>query len=446
MERRNLFIFTFNSLMERILFILGLFVFKCILDLGYIYFVSPVFEYTGFFYNLNAWKVFESYILLFIFALILPYKIKRPSDFFVVFLFIFIAVPLLSIYGFKNEAREYLYMVLLSFLVLNTVIHFPKIQIPKLSQGRLLAITLSVGVLVFIFAWIIVRGGFNYLNFNLLRVYEFRREVASVVFPGSMSYVKVWYAKVISIVLLIYFLWRRYYILSALIVICHVVYFGVTAHKAYLLFPFLAIFAYIIAHWRYMVHVLVCGLTILSVIVLLFFWIGGESFPASLLIRRAFFVNADNHFAYYHFFSESGLVYMSNGVLSFLSNYPYKYPPPRMISLFKYGHPDTWVNTGFLATSYMHFGFVGMLVFSFVTGLIFKLIDSLISERVPLWVGVAITIVPVHSLTEGDLPTTLITHGLGLSLLFLWLLGGDGILIKFRRLRIPRVCRNRRSS
>jgi hypothetical protein len=132
---------------------------------------------------------------------------------------------------------------------------------------------------------------------------------------------------------------------------------------------------------------------------------------------------------------------MSNNALSFLSSYPYEYPVPRIISLFQYGHADTWVNTGFLATSYMHFGFVGMLVFSVVAGLIFKLIDGLTSERVPLWVGVAIMIVPVFSLTSADLPTTIVSHGLGLALLFLWLLGGRGTLI-FGSLSTPRVRHN----
>jgi hypothetical protein len=440
-KRPNLFILTRQALYGRLLFMLGLLVFKCVLDLGYIHFVSPLFGYAVFLYNPNVWKVLESYLVLVLFALILPFRIRKPSEFFVVFLFLFVAVPLLSIYGLKDEAREYLYMVLSSFLVLYIIIHFPKIRIRKPPKGRLLAIALSLGVLIVVFVWITVRGGFSYLNFDLLRVYEFRTEVAAIVFPGLMSYVKIWYAKVINIVLLVYFLWKRYYVALAVIMICQVVYFGVTAHKAFLFYPLLVLFAYFFVQWRYVVHALVYGLAALSGVVLLFYWVGGETLPASLLLRRVFFVTANNHFTYYHFFSESGFIYMSNNALSFLSSYPYEYPVPRIISLFQYGHADTWVNTGFLATSYMHFGFVGMLVFSVVAGLIFKLIDGLTSERVPLWVGVAIMIVPVFSLTSADLPTTIVSHGLGLALLFLWLLGGRGTLI-FGSLSTPRVRHN----
>lgn len=430
LKRPNHFDLSRQALYERFLFVLGLLVFKCVLDIGYIYFASPLFAYSGFFYELNLWKAVESYLALVIFAFILPCRMRRPSEFFVVFLFVFIAVPILSIYGLKDEAREYLYMVLSSFLVLCIVIYLPKIRIGRLPKGRLVAIALSLSVLVAIFMWIAVRGGFNYLNFDLLRVYDFRREVAAIVFPGFMSYVMTWYAKVISIVLLVYCLWRRYYVGFAIIVLCQVLFFGVAAHKAFLFYPFLVLFAYLFVQWRYVFHALIFGLATISTVVLLLYWLTAETLPASLLLRRVFFVTANNHFAYYHFFSESGFIYMSNSVLSFLSNYPFEYPVPRVISLSQYGHADTWVNTGFLATSYMHFGFIGMLAFSAIAGLIFKLVDSLTSERIPIWVGVATMIVPVFSLTSADLPTVIVTHGLGLGLLFLWLISGRGTRVK----------------
>ena len=98
-------------------------------------------------------------------------------------------------------------MVLSSFVILYIVIHCPKIRFPKLLKGEFVAIILSICTLVALFFWITIRGGFNFLNFNLLRVYEFRREVAAVVFPGLLSYLSIWYAKVINIVLLVY-LWK----------------------------------------------------------------------------------------------------------------------------------------------------------------------------------------------------------------------------------------------
>jgi hypothetical protein len=122
---------------------------------------------------------------------------------------------------------------------------------------------------------------------------------------------------------------------------------------------------------------------------------------------------------------------MSNSVLGGIINYPFDIPIPNVISQYLYGQDQTWVNTGFFATSYMHFGFIGIILFSIIVGFVFKLIDSIVKNRIPLWLGIAVMIVPINSLVSADLPTALLTHGIGLGILFLWLISSKKTKVKF---------------
>lgn len=55
--------------------------FKLVLDLAYIYAISPVYAYSGFTLSIQPIAVCESYTLVFIIGLLSPTKIERASQF-----------------------------------------------------------------------------------------------------------------------------------------------------------------------------------------------------------------------------------------------------------------------------------------------------------------------------------------------------------------------------
>ncbi|WP_408955105.1 O-antigen polymerase [Natroniella sp. ANB-PHB2] len=408
---------------ERILFMLNCLLFKIFLDVSYIYIISQNYAYSGLSLNLNIFKVIESFLVLIIFSRFLPCKIKKISDFFFTFLYAPLVIPLLSIYGMKDKSRIYIYMILISALLVYFIINIlPKLKLPILIQGRFIAVYSAIFFSIFIFVWIGYRGGFSYLNFNLLKVYDYRRIVGTQVFPGIFSYFMTWYGKVINIFLMTYFLWKKNKLGVIVTIILQILFFSITAHRAMLFYPVLIFFIYYFVKKHNIISILMFSLTLVVLISSIFYWITDNSILISLFVRRVFFITADHHYNYFDFFSEYGYIYMPNNVLSSVFRYPFDVPVQMVISQYLYGHLDTWVNTGFLATSYMHFGFIGMLIFSSIIGLILKLMDSIIENRMPKWVGISIMIIPMFSLRSADLPTILLTHGLGLSLIFLWLL------------------------
>lgn len=114
---------------------------------------------------------------------------------------------------------------------------------------------------------------------------------------------------------------------------------------------------------------------------------------------------------------------MSNkGWFPKIIEYPFDLPIPQVISLIYNGNPDTWVNTGFLATGYINFGLPGMIVYSFIVGLIFRFIDYIAKHYLPMWLCIAVMITPMFNLNSSDLPTALLTHGILIQMLMLWLM------------------------
>ena len=160
----------FRLLSSKLFLMCALFLYRALIDLSYIYVISPMYAYSGFYLEINQFKFLESYVLLFIFSLLLRHKINKPSEFFTLFLFSILVVPILSIYSLQDKSREFLYMVLLSFIIIIITSKITQIKLPIIRNGDKFAVTISLLTGILLFSWIIIRGGLSYLKLNLLKV------------------------------------------------------------------------------------------------------------------------------------------------------------------------------------------------------------------------------------------------------------------------------------
>ncbi|HBQ25239.1 MAG TPA: hypothetical protein DD791_02495 [Syntrophomonas sp.] len=399
---------------------------KVTLDLAYVYIISPIYAYSGFTVLIHPVAVIESYILVFIIGLVLPFTINRASHFLLWMLGVGALIPTLSYYAMHSGSRAYMYAMFLSFLCVVLVSKLPPVRISTLKEGRTIAIIVLVIMVFAVTASLIAKGGLSHFNLDLSKVYEHRREVGAVISTGLWGYINTWVFKVINPALIGWALWQKKYRLVALFIALQVIFFGISSHKSVLFYPVLILAVYFFVKipkaLRYMTWGIIGIIVVSSLSTLLFDY----NWLSSLFIRRVFFVPAQLNFAYYELFSEIGYVYLSNSVLSQLVHYPFPYPPQMMISNYLFGHYNTWANNGFLATSYMHFGYMGMLIFSAFVGLLFWLVDILVHNRLPLWLGISIVAIPFFSLfTSADLSTALLTHGILIALLILLIIGSS---------------------
>lgn len=392
---------------------------------GYATFIVPIYGYSRFEWAPNMVKVFESLLAIAFFALIMPSKVKKPSDFFIHVHFLLPVVPMLVLYSASDLPRAYMYFVILAFAVVCLV---RKLKLPKIKGDMIPIHIMMWGLLIIAVIYIIsiiLQGGLRYFNLNLMKVYEFRT-LAAQNLPGISGYLSPMVSKVLLPFILILAVYRRKWLVAALAMAGSVMMFALTNHKGPLFYPFLVLgiyyIMYIMRSKRRIVQMLLACYILVILVSLAVFFVGdcGNIVP-SLALRRVCFVPARLNFVYYDFFSTHPHVMLAQSKLTFgLIQYPYALGSSNLIGYQYFNNELTNANTGWLGSGYMNFGFAGMLIYALIVGLLLSMVDTLAKKR-ELPISGAIFYVPFHALFLGaDLPTAMLTHGLLLAMFLAW--------------------------
>lgn len=394
--------------------ILGALFFRLMLESAYVIFVVPNFSYAGFELTLDLLKYVESWLIYLFFLYLFPKKFERPSNFFCAALLFIKILPLLVFYCFSDASREHLYVIASGAALIYILSRGRRLKLPFVKNGKNGVIfILWVGVMAVTFGFFKL-GGYQLLNFNFLKVYEFRQASSEIFGGGSFAYLSNWAPKVFGPMLIAIYLFKKKYFTVFSIVVLHILWFGLSSHKGIALYPIMVVGVWFIYRVSGMTSILAISLALIVSFSLAAFIVFDDKIFGSMLIRRLFFVPSFLSFVYLDFFSQNQFVYWSNSLLSGFLSYPYEERPPVLISSFVGG--DGYANNGLFASGYMHAGMLGVVFYAVVTGILFRLIDSLACDNVPPWFLSCVFSVPVFTLlVSSDLPTTLLTHGLGIA-------------------------------
>ena len=419
---------------QRWFFIATLVLFRLALELGYFVFVSPLFAYAGFVTDVNVLKYVESWVVLLVCACFLPCQGRRVSDYLVVFAYTGLLVPLLSLYALANHERWIVYAVFLQFALVLLFRSGKPIHISKVKGASSVMLWFTILVVCALSVWYVVSGGVRNMNFDLMRVYEFRAAAAADVAQGFLGYVNPWIWKVFGPLLLGIALYKRWWWLVLGMIASFVFWFSISNMKGVLFFPAVVLTIWFWCRRSDCLSIFPLGFSILVVAVIGSYVILGEVLFASLFVRRVFYVIANNTFDYYYFFSENAKVmWTSSGISLGLAQPIYDVVPAKVIGEWR-GTAGENVNNSFLSTGYMHAGWWGILLYGVVAGLLFRLVDSVSRGSLPLWIPLSAFVIPGRSMVlSADLPTSLLTHGLGIAILVVWLINGNSPLQKASR-------------
>lgn len=415
------------------LFVVSVVIFKATLDISYVILVAPHFSWTPSRYPLIPipFKIFESYFLTFGLAILVPSLLRKPSDFLIVFHLLNPVIPSLSLYALANRAQSYTYMLCAAFALLILAVQLmPRIKVGSLRKGPVIAVSGSIlgttgALLLFMYLKHNV-SPFAFNAFNIASLYQQRVTiVAALQKTGVLAYLAFWGSFVFTPFLIIWSLHScRYKFLFPLFVLIQIFYFFYSARRSVFANLLLLLGTYILIKTKKR-HALIFLLWVFITTVVsstLIATTGGIFLPGSLLIERFLFTHARLNYAYYEFFSKAGFVHLTN-VLPLGQRYPFTDIPERLVAK-EILLSNSVASGGWLATSYMHFGYEGMIFFALIAGILLKITDSLIINRVSLEVGTPLAMVAFYSLfTSADLTTGLITYGIAPILLLLWLIG-----------------------
>lgn len=406
-----------NSLAYGIVIIL----YKIVLDIAYINFVHPVYNYMGFAYDLSVVKLVESYFLLLLVSFIIPRTAIRPSHIIMSLFAIIAFIPMLTVYAMMNQPREYMYAVTLFIIFILLLIRFPivKINSIKNDQNRLLNIVFLIfivfsvlGTCVFLFKNI------GNLNFDIYKVYEIR-SINKDIDIGLMTYIINWTGYILNPLLIGFFIVGKRWIPLSLVTIMQVLLFSLTGTKTFLMLILASMIMVILVRSKNWLTYLMLGIACL-VLVGTFM---EQSIIGDLFVRRSLLVPALISFNYFDYFSHLQPLYLAaHHIFSSLLAYPYDVGPTYLIGrAYLYHNINSNANTGVIADAFINFGYQGFFIWGMLLGLICHLIDS-----VSIGKDIRIIIAGICSLvicfTESALLTGLVSGGIIFAIIAIYLL------------------------
>lgn len=405
---------------------------KLLLEYLYINVIALNYSYSGLTYVFS----YNNYVIgwaIYLFGYLILLRKKKLYIYEIFYLLYFIYVlPTIVFFELSNKSfSDFLILIIPYFVILLFVFERPEKQIKSFPNGKIIVLVLSfLAVVSVIIHYLFSTGGNFVLSFD--EVYDFREKFGESNLSGIFGYLNSWTMKIFLVVLYSWALNQKNIKALILFIFFILIVFMLSGHKealsgVFLIFFFKFLFKQKAKRRRIFI--------LLSLFLLLFLiainsFINGLSILDSLITRRLFFVPIHLNFTYIEFFSNHEYVYWSNSIFKYFLNYPYNLPPAFLIGDYL-GVSGMSANTGFIATGYMHFGYFGLLIYVFLAIIILRVINRL-GKKIKKYTVLSIVFLPINTLfMASDLFSTLLTHGLLIAVLVLWLYEDKVYIVQF---------------
>ncbi len=395
-------------------------VIKFLFEYSYVEFVVPVFGYAGFIYEFSPNKyIFGWFIYILGYILLLR---KKEIYIFEVYLLLFLlyVLPNTVYYGLSNqETNYYLAIVLPFFIIVYATVNRRFLKYKSLKNGKIKIILISFAlVLLVLLHYFFSTGGRFVLNFS--QVYDFRSEFEQISSGGLFGYLNNWVMKIFTALIFAWAISIKKMNMILLSFFFILLLFMLSGHKSALTSIFLVLFFYYLFKVKNRnLFIIFTFLSLMSGIVFITLYFDSIML-GSMMIRRSFFIPAYLNFTYFEFFSQNDFILWSNSIFKYFIDYPYNLSATHVIGNYL-GKPDMGANTGFAASGFMHAGYFGVVIYTSIGIMIMNLINQL-AMKTNKYIVLSIIFFPINTFfISSDLFTTLLTHGLIIAIIVLWL-------------------------
>ncbi len=134
---------------------------RIFLEIGYVYFINPLYEYTGFGLNFAPDKYLESWVVYVLILLNAPAVLKRQSDFLITIFIVGLIAPTAVLYPYLDKERYYFYLVAASFFVINFTRKGRLFGVKNIKNGPEKIIVFCWILVAIVSVWYVVSGGFS---------------------------------------------------------------------------------------------------------------------------------------------------------------------------------------------------------------------------------------------------------------------------------------------
>jgi hypothetical protein len=390
--------------------------FRIIIDIIYINWVSPTYEYMGLLLEPNILKILISYILLIICLWIIPKNEKKISHIILQLHLIIMILPLSSVFGLANQSLIFMLMIFASFFLQILLIRFlPNLRVKKIKNAKMFNFTMFFSLTFITYLYMLKTQNINLTAFDISSIYEIRsnRDISLI-----FNYLITWQFRIINPLIIVLSYVKRNYSLLIIGIILQILMYLMYPNKEVFLSVILILFCLFIVKRNYrfdttFIYILSIG-TAISVIIFEVF----KNISFVFILVRLLHLPAIIKFWHYEHFLVHDKLYYSEGMIGKVLglDYPYSLPTGFLIKDGFLGQ----ANTGYLAYAYDNAGFVGMIVISLIFVGILKLLDSLVINENKKIIF-ALLVYPMIILNDGDLLTLVLTGGVFLLIVGLFL-------------------------
>lgn len=424
-----------EGLSARAKLVLAALLFRISLDLCYVYYMNPVFAehfLTPAPIDFKPLRYILSFALALLPATYLPSSKRDFSGIFFLIPMMFIYLPITSIFGLDAQrsiepAVLANLAILISYVVVATRVS--KGSIPLVRNGERIAVALSYAMVAYFIIYSVATGAIANINFDLSRMYEVRDANQEVLDVGVLSYLNLWAQKVCNPFLLTVGIQRKNKTMILVAVAMQIIFFAVTQHRDHLAAPVIVY----LASQLYVRRLSIPGLLIVSSVLLTAVMAVSVAFQidplAELVVRRPFFVPSSLTYDWISFFSNQPKVYWSDGILGSFGHTRYSGQSVQWyIGYFVSGGTEVELNVGLVGTGFAQAGLFGIILYAAVLGVVVKIVNAMIHGGLPPFLPAALLFGPIGTAWGNtDLPTALLTHGVLISILLMWLYGSPAI-------------------
>ena len=405
---------------NKFLFFSGVIVYRILVDYVYVNFVSLRFSYDGYTYSENFINYCISWFLLIPFLLLIIPFLKRKEFVIsnvVIFLFLLRFVPLTSFIACKPFSNSFVFAEiffwsLLILLLRKRILPSKKYNFTFLNQNQLSDSSRQMlfnFILIFsCFVVLLISG--VYTNFRLhfglnYEVYELRSDAKTFNLPILLRY-SLSMTKNILPVLFIYYWQEKKRWICYLIVFITLLNFSINGLKSTIFLLLLSVILQIIYNkkitfWYPALFAALCFFSLVEYKIFNTYWI------SDLLVRRGLFTPALLDSYYFDFISQHGPTYYQRGL-----HY--------VIGDIYFNSPEMQANNGLFSDAYTNLGYLGIIIYPLIYAIFFRFCETISRGTNKKFVMFAVIII-VNALNSTTFTTTLLTHGLLIVCLLLYI-------------------------
>ncbi|MBM6769041.1 MULTISPECIES: hypothetical protein [Bacillus cereus group] len=406
-----------------------------VINIGYIYFVSPAYSYLGYtFAKPHVLDVVIATLLILLVVIFGPISVKVPSDFIFWFLFTILYIPSMYIPLYSVASIQagdltilpiYLVITLVMLgLVLVRKIPIININIIGVPYKTFLFIFFSVFLIFFIV--IVHKFGFHIRLVGFDEVYDLRysyRENKDVI----STYAITWFTKCIGPTLISLGLLKKKPFFVLLGFFSQLMIYSISGHKSVLFSTALLFLLYLcLSRNGKNFSIRFLGVFTVGLCFFLILDIARSTDILTSLFLRRFIVTPGLLLGmYYEFFSFNPKAVYAYSVFKGVFEDPYVVTPAFTIGLSYFGNEKASANANLWADGFANFGISGIISISLLLLFISYICNCLSLKFKKISIVCLIIAMPIWALTDTSLLTTILTHGLLMNLIILYFLPRD---------------------